>query len=163
MDEEDGSILVGAVVTEEVEDMQKDLKYSSLLSYMFKPSHLLTQDFDNNRTAHEKLFKNMWNFGERAEWREGRRVVSSYLDVGTTKYQFIILNIMPLGCITGYIMEDAVGDSYLKRLPQRRLKFIDGSISIHCSILNSPEQVEQIRQAKILQYVLCDLDSDCIR
>ena len=36
-DEEDGSGLVGAGVTEEVQDIQKALKYSSLLFYMLKP------------------------------------------------------------------------------------------------------------------------------
>ena len=48
--EEYGSGLVGAVVTEEVRDMHKALKYSSLSAYMLKPSKLLTQGFDNNRT-----------------------------------------------------------------------------------------------------------------
>ena len=68
-----------------------------------------------------------------------------------------------MDCITGYILEDAVGERALKRLPQRRLKFIDGSISSYCSILNSPERLEQIRQANKLASVLCDLESDRIR
>ena len=63
LDEEDGVVLVGAGVTEKVEDMQKALKYSSLSSYMLKPSHLLAQVFGNNRTAQEKPFKHMCNFG----------------------------------------------------------------------------------------------------
>ena len=63
LDEEDGSGLVGAGVTEEVGDMQKALKYSSLLSYMLKPSHLLTHVFGRNKPAHEKIFKHMCNFG----------------------------------------------------------------------------------------------------
>ena len=50
LDEEDGSGLVGAGVTEEVVYIQKALKYSSILSYMLKPSYLLTQGFGNNRT-----------------------------------------------------------------------------------------------------------------
>ena len=83
--EEDVSGLVRAAVTEEVGDMQKALNYSSLSSYMFKPSHLLTHGFGKNRKAQEKLFKHMCNFRARAEWREGRRVVSSYIDVDTTK------------------------------------------------------------------------------
>ena len=87
LDEEDGSGLVGAGVIEEVGDMQKALKYSSLSSYMLKPSHLLTQLFGNNWTAQEDLFKRMCNFGAWSEWREGIRVVGSYLDVDTTKDQ----------------------------------------------------------------------------
>ena len=64
-DEEDWSGLVGAGVTEEVRDMQKALKSSYLSSYMLKPSKIITQGFGNNRTAHEKLFKHMCNFGLR--------------------------------------------------------------------------------------------------
>ena len=112
---------------------------------MLKPSKLITQVFENNRTAQEKLFKHMCNLGSRAEWRKGRSVISSYLDIDTTKDQFRLLNPTPLDCITGYIMEDAVGERALKRLPQRRLNFIDVSISSYCSILNSPEQLEHIR------------------
>ena len=76
--------------------MQRVVKYSSILSYMLKPSHLLTKSFDLNRTAQEKIFKHMCNFGAREKWREGRRVVSSYLDVETTKYQCHLLNPTPL-------------------------------------------------------------------
>ena len=64
--EEGGGGLVGADVTEQVLYMQKALKYSSIFSYMLKPSKLLTQGFGNNRTAHEKLLKHMCNFGSRA-------------------------------------------------------------------------------------------------
>ena len=67
--------------------MQKVLKSSLLLSYMLKLSHLLTQGFENNRTAQEKLFKHMCNFVEHVNWREGIRVFGSYLDIDTTKYQ----------------------------------------------------------------------------
>ena len=85
--EEDGSGLIGVGVTTEAGHMQKSLKYSSLSSYISKHSSLLTQGFGNNRTAHENLFKHMCNFGAREDWREGRIVVSSYLDVDTTKDQ----------------------------------------------------------------------------
>ena len=81
LDEEDVSVLVWAGVTEEVEDMKKALKYSSLSFYVLKPSYLLTQGFEKNRTAQEKLLKHMCNFGAREECMEGRRFVSSYLDV----------------------------------------------------------------------------------
>ena len=107
-DEDYGSGLLGAGVTEEVQYMQKDLNSSSLLSYMLKPSKLLTQGFEKNRTAQDKLFKHMCNFGAQVEWREGGSVISSYLDVETTKDQFRLLNPTPLDCIRGYIMEDAV-------------------------------------------------------
>ena len=103
----------------------------------------------------------MCNFGARAEWREGIIVVISYIDVATTKYQFHILNPMPLDCIAGYMMEYSFSYRALKRLPQRRLKFIDGSISSYCYIINSPKPLEQISQANKLASTLCDLNYDC--
>ena len=130
---------------------------------MLKTSKLLTQGFEKNRTAQEKLFKHMCNFGSRADWRKGRSVFSSYLDVETTKDQCRLLNPTPLNCLAGYIMEYTVGERALRRLPQRRLNFIDGFIISYCSILNSPERLEQIRQANKLASVLCDLESDRIR
>ena len=137
--EEDGSGLVGEVVIEVVEDM----KYYYLLSYMLKPSHLLTHGFDNNITAQDKLFKCMCNFGAQAEWKEGRIVFSSYVDVETTKDQCCLLNTKHLDYIIGYTMEDAVGDKDLKRMPHTRLNFIDGSISSYCSVINSPNALKK--------------------
>ena len=104
---------------------------------MLKPSKLITQGFENNKTAQEKLFKHMCNFRSQSEWRKGRSVISSCFYVKTTKYQCRLLNPTPLDCITGYIMEDAVGERALKRLPHGRLNFIDGSIFSYCSIINS--------------------------
>ena len=60
-------------------------------------------------------------------------------------------------------MEDDIGDRALKRLLQRRLKFIDGSISSYCYIINSTKRFEQIRQANKLASVPCDLESDQTR
>ena len=69
LDEEDGSSLIGAGVTEEVEYIQKALKYSSILSYILKPSCLLTQGFGNNSMEQEKIFKHMYNIGALTYWR----------------------------------------------------------------------------------------------
>ena len=60
-------------------------------------------------------------------------------------------------------MEDAVSDRALKRMPQRRLNFIDGYISSYCFILNSPKLLEEIRQANKLTSLFCDLESDRMR
>ena len=84
--------------------MHKAVKYSSLWPYMLKPSYLLTQGFEKNRTAHENIFKHMCNFVAREEWREGKRVVSSYLNVDNTKDQCRLLNPTPLEYIATYIM-----------------------------------------------------------
>ena len=95
LDEEDGSGSVEAGVgtgvtesgTKELEEVQQDVKYSSLSSYMLKPTSLLTQIFNNNNKAQEKLFNHMCNFWAWAEWRNGRRAVSSYLDVEIRNHQ----------------------------------------------------------------------------
>ena len=78
----------------------------------------------------------MCNLGARSEWKEKIRVVSSYLDVESTKDQFRILNTTPLDFITGYILDDTVGDWDFERLPQIMLNFNDGYISSCCSIIN---------------------------
>ena len=100
------------------------MKYSSLLSYILKPTSLLTQVFNNNKKSQERLFKNMCNCGEWTDWRNGRKAVSSYLGVEIINDQYSLVNPTPLDCITGYIMEDAIGDRDLKRMLQRRLNII---------------------------------------
>ena len=67
--------------------MQQVVKYSSLSPYMLKPPSLLTQGFEENKKAQENIFKNMCNLGARAEWGDGRRAASSYIDVDTREYQ----------------------------------------------------------------------------
>ena len=73
LDEEDDNVLgeVGVRTgvtksgTEEVEEVQQVVKSSSLLYYMLKPTSLLTQGFNTNKMAQEKVFKHMCNYGAR--------------------------------------------------------------------------------------------------
>ena len=104
----------------------------------------------------------MCNFGAHAEWRNGRRSVSFYLDVDIINDQYRLVNTTPLDCVKCYIMEDAIGDRDLRRLHQRRLKLIYGSISSYQSILNSPERLCMTKQASKLESILCDIQSDHI-
>ena len=60
-------------------------------------------------------------------------------------------------------MENDVGERSMKRLPKRRLEFIDGSISSYCSIINSPERIEHTRKASKLASILCGFESDQMR
>ena len=101
----------------------------------------------------------MCNFGAWAEWRNGKRAVSSYLDVEISNDKYRLVNPIPLECITGYIMEYNIGDRALKRMHNRSLNIIDGSISSYCSIINSPERLYMIKQANELASVLCDIES----
>ena len=66
--------------------MQRVVKSSSILSFMLKPTYLLTQGFNKNNKGREKLFNHMCNFGACIEWRNGRRVVSSYLRVEISNF-----------------------------------------------------------------------------
>ena len=134
--------------------MQRVVKYSSLSSYMLKPPSLLTQGFNKNKKAQEKLFNHMCNFGARLEWRNGRIVVSSYLDVKIRNDQYRLVNPTPLDCIAGYIMGDDTGDRYLKRLTQQRLNIIDVYISSYCSILNSPKWIDIDRNQEGFPFLL---------
>ena len=149
-DDESGSGEAGVITgftQSGTEEVQRVVKYSSLSSYMLKPPSLPTQGFNKNNKAQEKLFNHMCNFGERTEWRNGRRAVSSYLDVEIRNDQYRLVNPTPLDCIKGCITEDAIGDRYLKRLPQKRLNIIDGYISSYCSIINSPKRIFMIKQS----------------
>ena len=67
-----------------------------------------------------------------------------------------------MDCISGNITKDAIGDRYLKRLTQKRLNLIDGSITSYCYIINSTERLHMIKQENELASVLCDIESDRI-
>ena len=47
-----------------------------------------------------------------------------------------------------------------RSVSRNNVNLIDGSISIYCSILNSPERLHIIKQANELESVLCDIESD---
>ena len=49
--------------TKEVEEVNQDMEYSYLLSYMLKPTSLITQGFTDNNKSQENIFKRMCNFG----------------------------------------------------------------------------------------------------
>ena len=132
---------------EYVEEVQRVVKYYSLSSYMLKPPFLLTQGFNKNKKSQGKLFSHMCNFGAREEWRNGKRSVCSYLDVEISNNQDRLVNPNPLDCIVGYILEHAICDSSLKRMPHQRLNLIYGFIESYLSILNFTERLFMIKQA----------------
>ena len=57
-------------------------------------------------------------------------------------------------------MEDAICDSSLKSMPQKRLNLIYGSISSYSSNLNSTERLCMIEKENGLACVLCDIESN---
>ena len=101
--------------TEEVEEVQRVVKYSSLSSYMLKPPSLLTQVFNKNKKSQNNLFNHMCNFGAREWWSIMIIAINSYLDVGIRKDQDHLLNPCPFGTTKGYITEYYVGANSLKK------------------------------------------------
>ena len=63
---------------------------------MLDPTYLLTQGFNKNNKAQEKLLNHMCNFEAHEELREVRRFVSSYLDVEIINDQYRLVNPNPL-------------------------------------------------------------------
>ena len=57
-------------------------------------------------------------------------------------------------------MEDTVGDRSLNNMLHLRLNIIDGSISSCCSIINSPDRLDIIRQANKLASNHGDIEYD---
>ena len=54
-------------------------------------------------------------------------------------------------------MHDSQGEGTMKKLLERRLNFVDGTISSHCGVLNSPERLALIRQAHEVSAVIANL------
>ena len=142
-----------------MEEVKRVMKYSSLSSYMLKPTSLIIQLFKENKKEQENISKHMCNFGAWGEWRNGRIYVSSYLDFDISNDKYRLVNPTPLDCIIGYIMEYSVGDRDLKRLPQWRLDLIDGSISSYGYIIKSTGWLHIIKQANKFASTLCDIES----
>ena len=96
--------IVTEEVTKEVEEVQRDVKYSSISSYISKRPYFLTQLFKDNNKTHDKLLNNVYDFGVQTEWRSRKRAVNYYLDVDTRKYQEHLPNPITLDYITGCVM-----------------------------------------------------------
>ena len=107
-----------------------------------------------------KLFDHMVTFWNRMAFAEREQKVSPYLNCEYSHNQQQLLNPSVLDTIVGYVMKDSQGKGAKKRLPQRRLNFIDGTVSSHCGVLNSPERLNLIRQANEVSAVMADLEKE---
>ena len=84
--------------------MHQAVKYSSLLSYMLKPTSLLTKGVNYNNKSEGNLFNHMFNFEAQVVRRNRRRSISSYFGVDTINDQKHMLNPTPLNHSAGYIL-----------------------------------------------------------
>ena len=78
----------------EVEEVHQAVKYSSISYYMLKHPSLIIQGFEWNNNSQE-VFNHMCNSGSQAVCNNGRRAISSYLDIDTRKHQYRLLNKTP--------------------------------------------------------------------
>ena len=94
--EEGMSTGVTEAVTKEVEVVQWDVKSAYISSYMLKNHSFLTQVFKENSKAQDNIFKQIFDFGAREEWRRGIIAMSSYISVKNRKHKECMLNTIPL-------------------------------------------------------------------
>ena len=129
------------------DNAKKGLLQSGLQYFCLMPNNLMVQDLKTNRKLQEKLLKYMFNVGARAAWIYGVRRVSDALDVSVMVDKLSILNPSPFDTIIDYIMKDEKDEEARKKLSQRRLNIIDGSINSYCVHLNSPALMDLVWKA----------------
>ena len=133
----------------------------NLHSFMLKPPDLLDNlGSVDKKSAQYALYNHMIKYRNRCSYQEKEQKVSEYLHCEVTCDQQKLLNPSVLDTIVGYVMQDSQGEGAKKRFPQRRLNFIDGTVSSHCRVLNSKERLVLIRQANEVAGVLGDLETD---
>jgi len=86
----------------------------------------------------------MATFRNRSNYKEEKQEVSSYLAYEYTHEQQQLISPSVLDTVIGFIMLDSQDEGAKRRLPQRRLNFIDGTVSSHCGVLNSNERLQLI-------------------
>ena len=113
-----------------------------LQSFMLLPPNL-TPDVKSAKcvftraNAQENLLNHVIKFCNQTNHNVKELEASAYLDVKVSTDQQAILNPTVLDTITGFIIKDAKGERAKKKLVQRRLNLIDGTINSHCCLLNS--------------------------
>ena len=110
-----------------------------------------------------KLFQHVVQFRNRTNFEAEKLEVSAYLDIDVTKDQQRLLNPTVLDTVTGFIIKDSQGEGAKKRLPQRRLNMVDGSVSSHCCILNSTERLELVRRSNEVAAIMGEIEVDRLR
>ena len=77
----------------------------------------------------------------------GVRRVLDALDVSVMADNLSILNPSPFDTVIDYIMKDEKDEEDRKKLSQRRLNIIDGSINSYCVHLNSQALMNMVWEA----------------
>ena len=85
-----------------------------------------------------------------------KRHVRYYLDVDTRKVQDCLMNATTLKSIICYITKGYFSAKALNNITKQRMKLIYDYISIYCSVINSPEGLDMIKQVDKFSSVLCD-------
>ena len=96
-------------------------------------------------SAQEKLFAHTVKYRNCTNFDKEKVSVSAYLNVEVCTDQKCLLNPTTLDTVAGFLLKDSQGKGAKKRLPQRRLNFVDGQVSSHCSVLNSDARMKLIQ------------------
>ena len=147
---------------------QKKAATCSFESFLLLPPNLLKETKHASTAAGKlsasmKLFQHVVQFRNRTNFEAEKLEVSAYLDIDVTKDQQRLLNPTVLDTVTGFIIKDSQGEGAKKRLPQRRLNMVDGSVSSHCCILNSTERLELVRRSNEVAAIMGEIEVDRLR
>lgn len=82
---------------------------------------------------------------------------SSWLDVAVSMDQKALLNPTTKVVIRGSILNDTMGEGAKKKIAKRRINFWDGNISSYSRVLNSSEQIANMREVNELTAVLGEI------
>ena len=115
---------------------------------------------EDKNVAHLSFFNHILTFRNKNGFTEEKQNVSAYLNFEYTSDQQKLLNPPVLDNVTEYMMNDSLGKGTKKRLPQRRLNFIDDMVSSYYSVLNSKERLTLIHQAREVSAVMVDLEQE---
>jgi len=119
---------------------------TTLTTFTLEASHPV-EKFDtatDKDSACMEISNHMVILRNRNSYKEEKQEVSSYLACEYTDDQQQLSNPSVLDTVIRFIMLDSQGEGAKRRLPQRRLNFIDGTVSSHCGVLNSNERLQLI-------------------
>ena len=117
------------------------------------------------KDSREKLFSHIVSFRNRnfsPDGEQRNQTVAPYLDAKVTKDQQRLLNPSVLETITGFIIKDSIGDGAKKRI-QNRLNFIDATVALHCTVFNSEEQMQLIKEANAVAAVMANIETNQLK
>jgi hypothetical protein len=118
----------------------------------------------NKKCPHrqKQLFDHFTNFAARSHWKNGDEELqpSTWLNLDITDDQRRLLAPKPKDVVRGAILNDTMGEGAKKKLAKRRINFWDGNISSYSRVLNSEEQLSNMKEVNELTAVLGEIRAE---